>query len=123
MPIATDVRDYADADVKQGKTVLSQAAGAINTATGRVVELSEDAPKPVYAVLGAADLAVESVAKRLPKGATGRPPRTSMAPSPLVARPSLPRSATTRAWPSSGAMSAAPPKPCSRPRLPRSSAP
>jgi hypothetical protein len=72
MPIATEVRAYADAAVKQGKTVLSQATVAVNTATGRAVELAEDAPKPAFAVLGAADLAIETVAKRLPKGATGR---------------------------------------------------
>jgi hypothetical protein len=70
MPIATDVRAYADAALKQGKTVLSQATVAVNTATDRVVELAEDAPKHVFAVLGAADLAIETVAKRLPKGAT-----------------------------------------------------
>jgi hypothetical protein len=70
MPIATDVRAYADAALRQGKTALSQATGAVNTATNRVVELVEDAPKPAFAVLGAADLAIETVAKRLPKGAT-----------------------------------------------------
>jgi hypothetical protein len=70
MPIATEVRAYADAAVKQGKTVLSQASTAVNTATDRAVELAEDAPKPLFAVLGAADLAIETVAKRLPKGAT-----------------------------------------------------
>ena len=69
-PIATDARAYADAAIKQGKTVLSQASTAVNTATDRAVELVEDAPKPVFAVLGAADLAVETVAKRLPKSAT-----------------------------------------------------
>jgi hypothetical protein len=70
MPIATDVRAYAGAAVKQGKTALSQASTAVNTATDRAVELAEDAPKPLFALLGAADLAVETVAKRLPKGAT-----------------------------------------------------
>jgi hypothetical protein len=70
MPIATEVRAYADAALKQGKTALSQASTAVNTATDRVVELVEDAPKPAFAVLGAADLAIETVAKRLPKGAT-----------------------------------------------------
>jgi hypothetical protein len=70
MPIATEVRAYADAALKQGKTALSRASTAVNTATDRVVELVEDAPKPAFAVLGAADLAVETVAKRLPKGAT-----------------------------------------------------
>jgi hypothetical protein len=70
MPIATNVRAYADAALKQGKTALSQASTAVNTATDRVVELVEDAPKPAFAVLGAADLAVETVAKHLPKGAT-----------------------------------------------------
>jgi heparin binding hemagglutinin HbhA len=70
MPIATDVRAYADAALKQGKTALSQASTAVNTATERAVELVEDAPKPVFAFLGAADLAVETVAKHLPKGAT-----------------------------------------------------
>jgi heparin binding hemagglutinin HbhA len=70
MPIATEVRAYADAALKQGKTALSQATAAVNTATGRALELVEDTPKPVFAVLGAADLAVETVAKRLPRGAT-----------------------------------------------------
>jgi hypothetical protein len=45
MPIATEVRAYADAALKQGKTALSQASTAVNTATDRVVELVEDAPK------------------------------------------------------------------------------
>jgi len=70
MTIATEVRAYADAALKQGRTALNQASTAVNTATDRVVELVEDAPKPAFAVLGAADLAIETVAKRLPKGAT-----------------------------------------------------
>jgi hypothetical protein len=70
MTIATEVRAYADAALKQGKTALNQASTAVNTATDRVVELVEDAPKPAFAVLGAADLAIETVAKHLPKGAT-----------------------------------------------------
>jgi hypothetical protein len=64
------VRAYADAALKQGKTALKQAGTAVNTASDRVVELVEDAPKPAFAVLGAADLAIESVAKHLPRGAT-----------------------------------------------------
>jgi hypothetical protein len=70
MAIATEVRAYADAALKQGKTALKQAGTAVNTASDRVVELVEDAPKPAFAVLGAADLAIESVAKHLPRGAT-----------------------------------------------------
>ena len=70
MAIATEVRAYADAALKQGRTALNQASTAVNTATDRVVELVEDAPKPAFAVLGAADLAIETVAKHLPKGAT-----------------------------------------------------
>ena len=70
MAIATEVRAYADAALKQGRTALNQASTAVNTATDRVVELVEDAPKPAFAVLGAADLAIETAAKRLPKGAT-----------------------------------------------------
>jgi hypothetical protein len=69
MAIATEVRAYADAALQQGKTALNQASTAVNTATDRVIELVEDAPKPAFAVLGAADLAIESVAKHLPKGA------------------------------------------------------
>ena len=70
MAIATEVRAYVDAARKQGRTALNQASTAVNTATDRVVELVEDAPKPAFAVFGAADLAVESVAKHLPKGVT-----------------------------------------------------
>jgi len=70
MAIATQVRAYADAALKQGKTALNQASTAVNTATDHVVELVEDAPKPALAVLGAADLAIETIAKRLPRRAT-----------------------------------------------------
>jgi len=70
MAIATQVRAYADAALRQGKTALNQTSTAVNTATDHVVELVEDAPRPAFAVLGAADLAIETIAKRLPKRAT-----------------------------------------------------
>lgn len=48
MPIATDVRAYADAALEQGKTVLSRATTAVNTAAERAVELVKDAPNLVF---------------------------------------------------------------------------
>jgi hypothetical protein len=66
LSIATDARAYADAALEQGKSVLSQATNAVNAATDRVVELvEEEAPKSAFAVVGAADLAVETVTKRV----------------------------------------------------------
>jgi hypothetical protein len=44
MPIATDVRAYADAALKQGKTALSQASTAVNTATDRAVATRPPSP-------------------------------------------------------------------------------
>lgn len=62
MSITTEARSYADAAVEQGKTVINQAATAVNTANKRFVA---DAPKPAYAMVGAADLVVETVTKRV----------------------------------------------------------
>lgn len=61
MSIATDVRAYADLALEQGKTVLGQASAVINTANKR---LAAEAPKPVFAALGVADLVAEAVTKR-----------------------------------------------------------
>lgn len=69
MSIATDVRNYADLALEQGKTALTQAASVVTTANKRLVA---DAPKPAYAALGAADLVAATVTKRieaLPSGA------------------------------------------------------
>lgn len=61
MSIATDVRAYADLALEQGKLVLSQAGAAVSTANKR---LAADAPKPVLAALGVADMVAETVTKR-----------------------------------------------------------
>lgn len=61
MSIATDVRAYADLALEQGKNVLSQAGAAVSTANKR---LAADAPKPVLAALGVADLVATTVAKQ-----------------------------------------------------------
>jgi len=62
MSIATDVRAYADAALEQGKTALTQATATVTTVNKRLVE---DAPKPAFAALGAADLVAETVTKRV----------------------------------------------------------
>jgi hypothetical protein len=61
MSIATDVRAYADLALEQGRLVLSQAGAAVSTANKR---LAADAPKPVFAALGVADIVAETVTKR-----------------------------------------------------------
>jgi len=61
MSIATDVRAYADLVLEQGKTVLSQAGSVVDTASKR---LTADAPKPVFAAFGVADLLAQTVTKR-----------------------------------------------------------
>ena len=61
MSIATDVRAYADLALEQGKSALSQAGAVVNNANKR---LAADAPKPVLAALGVADMVVESLSKR-----------------------------------------------------------
>jgi len=62
MSIATDVRNYADLALEQGRTALIQAASLVTTANKRLVA---DAPKPAYAALGAADLVAATVTKRI----------------------------------------------------------
>src|SRR5207248_2461842 len=62
MSIATDVRAYADAALEQGKTALTQATATVTTVNKRLVE---DAPKPAFAAVGAADLVAETVTKRV----------------------------------------------------------
>jgi heparin binding hemagglutinin HbhA len=66
MTIATDLQRRAtaqfDAALEQGKTVLSQATAVANSANKLI---AEDAPKPAYAAIGAADLIAETVTKRL----------------------------------------------------------
>lgn len=68
MAIATDARTYADSAVAQGKSALAHAGTALGQAgiaLGAVNRrLLADAPKPVYAALGAADLVAASVTKR-----------------------------------------------------------
>ncbi len=68
MSIATDARTYADSAVAQGKSALAHAGTALGQAgiaLGAVNRrLLADAPKPVYAALGAADLVAASVTKR-----------------------------------------------------------
>lgn len=75
MSIATDARSYADSALAQGRSAvahgrigltqgrgaLAQAGNALGVVNRRLVA---DAPKPVYAVLGAADLVAASVTKR-----------------------------------------------------------
>lgn len=61
MSIATDVRAYADLALEQGKSALSQAGAVVNNANKR---LAADAPKPVLAALGAADMVAETLSKR-----------------------------------------------------------
>ena len=61
MSIATDVRAYADLALGQGKSALSQAGSAVTNANKRLVA---DAPKPVFAALGVADLVAATVTKR-----------------------------------------------------------
>ena len=62
MSLATDARTYADLAVAQGKTALTQATQLLAAANQRLVT---DAPKPAYAALGAADLAVATLTKRV----------------------------------------------------------
>jgi hypothetical protein len=62
MSIATDVRNYADLALEQGRTALIQAASLVTTANKRLVA---DAPKPAYAALGVADLVAVTVTKRI----------------------------------------------------------
>ena len=61
MSIATDVRAYADLALEQGKNVLNQAGAVMSTANKR---LAADAPKPVFAALGVADLVAEAVTRQ-----------------------------------------------------------
>jgi hypothetical protein len=61
MSIATDVRAYADMALEQGKSALSQAGAVVNNANKR---LAADAPKPVLAALGVADLVAENLSRR-----------------------------------------------------------
>jgi hypothetical protein len=61
MSIVTDVRAYADLALEQGKNVLSQAGVAVSTANKR---LAADAPKPVFAALGVADLVAATVTRQ-----------------------------------------------------------
>jgi hypothetical protein len=61
MSIATDVRGYADLALEQGKNALSHAGAAVNNANKR---LAAEAPKPVLAALGAADMVAETLSKR-----------------------------------------------------------
>ncbi|HEX8095883.1 hypothetical protein [Jatrophihabitans sp.] len=61
MSIATDVRAYADLALEQGKNVLSQAGAMVSTTNKR---LAADAPKPVFAALGVADLVAATVTKQ-----------------------------------------------------------
>lgn len=61
MSIATDVRAYADLALEQGKNVLSQAGAVMSTANKR---LAADAPKPVFAALGVADLVAATVTRQ-----------------------------------------------------------
>ena len=62
MSIANDVRAYADLAVEQSKIALHQAKATAGTVNKR---LAEDATKPALAAIGAADLAAESLRKRL----------------------------------------------------------
>jgi hypothetical protein len=68
MSLTTDARTYADSAVAQGRSALAHAGTALGQAgiaLGAVNRrLLADAPKPVYAVLGAADLVAASVTKR-----------------------------------------------------------
>jgi hypothetical protein len=68
MSLATDARTYADSAVAQGKSALTHAGTALGQAgiaLGAVNRrLLAEAPKPVYAALGAADLVAASVTKR-----------------------------------------------------------
>jgi hypothetical protein len=61
MSIATDVRAYADLALEQGKNVLSQAGAVVSTANKR---LAADAPRPVFAALGVADLVAATVTRQ-----------------------------------------------------------
>ncbi|MDQ1743760.1 MAG: hypothetical protein QOE23_2099, partial [Pseudonocardiales bacterium] len=61
MSIATDVRAYADLALEQGKSALSQAGTAVVNANKR---LATDAPKPVLAALGVADLVADTLGKQ-----------------------------------------------------------
>ncbi|HEY0167444.1 MAG TPA: hypothetical protein VGB75_10420 [Jatrophihabitans sp.] len=61
MSIVTDARAYADLALEQGKSALSQAGAVVNNANKR---LTADAPKPVLAALGAADMVAETLTKR-----------------------------------------------------------
>jgi heparin binding hemagglutinin HbhA len=61
MSIATDVRAYADLALEQGKSALSQAGTAVVNANKR---LTADAPKPVLAALGVADLVADALGKQ-----------------------------------------------------------
>jgi hypothetical protein len=62
MSIATDVRAYADLALEQGKSALSQAGAVVTNVNKR---LAADAPKPVLAALGAADMVAQTLGKRV----------------------------------------------------------
>src|SRR6185503_12961458 len=68
MSIATDARTYAGSAVAQGRSALAHAGialGQAGVALGAVNRrLLAEAPKPVYAALGAADLVTASLTKR-----------------------------------------------------------
>jgi|GEM_PF-3127044 len=61
MSIATDVRAYADLALEQGKSALSHAGTAVVNANKR---LATDAPKPVLAAIGMADLVADALGKQ-----------------------------------------------------------
>src|SRR5438094_282261 len=61
MSIATDVRAYADLALEQGRSALSQAGTTLTHANKR---LAADAPKPVLAALGVADMVAETLSKQ-----------------------------------------------------------
>ena len=69
MSITTDARTYADSAVAQSRSALAHAGTALGQAgiaLGAVNRrLIAEAPKPVYAALGAADLVAGTVTKRV----------------------------------------------------------
>lgn len=69
MSITTEARSYADAAVEQGKVAVEQGIAALaqagSAASAANKRLAADAPKPAFAVVGAADLVLETVTKRV----------------------------------------------------------
>ena len=93
MSIATDARTYADSAVAQGKSALTHAGTALGQAgiaLGAVNRrLLAEAPKPVFAALGAADLVAASVTRRaeeLPTDAAQGVTRAQQGSQALIAR-------------------------------------